>query len=57
MEMSSLPTVDQFNQKQLEHLLKKAYPELFLIFQALETTRVNPLIIPRFLRKVNRGES
>ena len=54
--MNSLPTIvehkhiEQTNEQQLWEVVAKLDPELFLIKVALEETKVNPLIIPRYIR-------
>ena len=57
--MNSLPTIvehdfiEQANKEQLWDVVAKLDPELFLIKVALEETKVNALIIPRFIRALS----
>jgi len=48
--MKSLPTVEQANLDSYWNVVRKLDPELYMIKVALQETKVNPLIIPRFIR-------
>lgn len=50
--MEDRKKADLANQKQYWKVLQKLDPELYMIKLALEETKINPIIIPRFIRSL-----
>ncbi len=50
--MISLATVAKVNTDQFWQVIQTLDPELYLIKVALDTTNINPRIIPRFIRSL-----
>ena len=47
---SSLPTIDQVNEQNLELVIKTLDPQLYMIKIALDETGIDPMIIPHIIR-------
>ena len=50
--MEDRQKIEQNNQEQYWKLLAKLDPDLYMIKLALEETKINPVIIPRFIRSL-----